>query len=374
MYFPAEEYEARLSQIRAAMAERKLDLLLQYGQEAVCWASGFYTPAYFAYAALGIPLEGKPFLVLRFMEVPAAETNAWETDLLSYNDDEDPILLTKRAVEGRALGGATIGLDKHSWYLTAERYEKLVAALPSATFHHDGHLIDNIRVKKSPREIEYLRQAARIVEAGLQAAVDATAEGATERDIAAAMAYARLRAGSDPPVDGVLTTGERTMQGHGPWTDRRLVRGDRLYYEFHGIRNHYWARMLRSGILGEPTEKQSRVARTIVEAQDAGLSAIRPGVPAATIDKLCREPLIAAGLKQQSLYTNRVGYALGLNFRPSPGEFIREFTPSADFILEEGMVFHMIQSAAGLGFSDTIAITADGFEFITKYPRKLFVR
>jgi len=43
-------------------------------------------------------------------------------------------------------------------------------------------------------------------------------------------------------------------------------------------------------------------------------------------------------------------------------------------VLEEGMVFHMIQSAVGLGFSDTIVITANGFEFITKYPRELFVR
>jgi len=372
MYFPIDEYERRIAAVRAEMARRGLDLLLQFGQEAVCWTSGFYTPGYFAYAALGIPLSGEPFLVLRSMETPAASSTSWISDLHCYRDDEDPIALTRKVVEGRGFSRARIGVDKHSWYLTAERYEQLLAALPDTTIVHDQRLVDGLRVRKSPLEIATLRDAARIVEAGLQAAIDATHEGATEREIAAAMAYARLKAGSDLPVDGVLTTGERTLQSHGPWTDRKVRPGDQLYYEFHGIRNHYWARMLRSGVLGEPTKEQVRTAEVLLAAQQAGFDAIRPGVSAREIDALCRAPLIEAGLKDRATYTNRVGYALGLNFRPSPGEFFREFTPTADFTLEDGMVFHMIQSANGLGFSDTIAVTADGCDFITRYPRKLF--
>jgi len=234
-------------------------------------------------------------------------------------------------------------------------------------------MVDLMRVVKSPLEIAMLQQGARIVEAGMTAAIAATAEGVSERDVAAAMAHARIRAGSDLPIDGVLATGERTRQSHGPWTDRKLQRGDQLFYEFHGIRNHYWARMLRSGILGQPTDEQARIAETILAAQKAGFSAIRAGAHVREIDARCREPLIAAGLKERDAYTNRVGYALGLNFRPSPGEFIREFTPQADFRLEEGMVFHMIQSAAGLGFSDTIVVTANGYDSITRFPRQLFI-
>jgi Xaa-Pro dipeptidase len=373
MYFPREEYDRRLVAIRAAMAKQEIDLLLQFGQEAVCWISGFYTPAYFACAILGVPLGGEAFLVLRSMEVPAAGTTSWITGPLSYRDHEDPFEILRRAVAARGLGRARIGVDKHSWYLTAERYEQLESALPDARIAGDGKMVDLMRVVKSPLEIAMLQQGARIVEAGMTAAIAATAEGVSERDVAAAMAHARIRAGSDLPIDGVLATGERTRQSHGPWTDRKLQRGDQLFYEFHGIRNHYWARMLRSGILGQPTDEQARIAETILAAQKAGFSAIRAGAHVREIDARCREPLIAAGLKERDAYTNRVGYALGLNFRPSPGEFIREFTPQADFRLEEGMVFHMIQSAAGLGFSDTIVVTANGYDSITRFPRQLFI-
>jgi len=131
MYFPREEYDRRLVAIRAAMAKQEIDLLLQFGQEAVCWISGFYTPAYFACAILGVPLGGEAFLVLRSMEVPAAGTTSWITGPLSYRDHEDPFEILRRAVAARGLGRARIGVDKHSWYLTAERYEQLEPALPA---------------------------------------------------------------------------------------------------------------------------------------------------------------------------------------------------------------------------------------------------
>jgi Xaa-Pro dipeptidase len=150
-------------------------------------------------------------------------------------------------------------------------------------------------------------------------------------------------------------------------------KGDLLSYEFHGIKNHYWARMLRSGVLGEPTTEQQRTADIVIAAQDNALRHMRAGVHVRVIDDLCRAPLIEAGLKQRESYVNRVGYGLGLNFRPTPGDFLFQFTPDADFVLEAGMVFHMIASANGLGISDTVAVTADGVEFITTLPRKLVV-
>ena len=67
------------------------------------------------------------------------------------------------------------------------------------------------------------------------------------------------------------------------------------------------------------------------------------------------------------LEVNRVGYGIGLNFRPNPAEFYWEFTPSADFVLEPGMILN----GKGIGISDTIAVTKNSPEFITKFPREL---
>jgi len=373
MYFAQSEFDSRIQRVRAEMAERQLDLLILFGQETINWTSGFHTPAHFAYAAFGLPLEGEPFLIIRYLEEKAAQKTSWVRNYRTYWDHEDPVAATRDAVVERKLSGARIAVDKSSWYLTAERYERLCAMLPDATFLDEDHLIDGLRIKKSPAEVDYLRQASHIVEAGMRGAIAATRIGATERDIAAAMAYERLRAGSDLPVDGVLTTGERILEGHGPWTDRQVKLGDGLHYEFHGIKAHYWSRMLRSGTIGEPSARQRFVAETILRAQDAGLAKMRAGVVATEVDTAFREPMIEAGLKVRETYTNRMGYGLGLNFRPSPGEFFREFTPSSGFTLESGMVFHMIMAAEGLGFSDMVVVTDDGIDLLTDFPRELFL-
>ncbi|TIV13340.1 MAG: aminopeptidase P family protein, partial [Mesorhizobium sp.] len=65
-------------------------------------------------------------------------------------------------------------------------------------------------------------------------------------------------------------------------------------------------------------------------------------------------------------------YSLGLNQRPSAGEFIREFVPDVEWVLEPGMVFHMLMMAAGMGFSETVLVTEHGPERLTTMERKLF--
>jgi Xaa-Pro dipeptidase len=371
MLFSKQEYAGRIARVRGLMQERQLDLLLLYGQEAIFWTSGFYTPVHFAYAVVGIALDAEPFLIVRHLEDKTAQATTWLPTYQIFQDHEDPVAMTAAAVRRLGRDKARIGLDKGAWYLTAERYDSLKEALPQADFESDGHIVERLRFRKSPREIEYVRAAASAVEAGLHAAVEATKVGATERDAAAAMAFARLKAGSDLPVDGILTSGERIFEGHGPWTDRVFQAGDAVRYGFHGIRNNYWARLCRTGVIGPPTDRQAIVARTILDAQNAGLAMMKAGALSTDIDTAMREPLIEAELKPQQNFTGRLGYGIGLNFRPSAGEMIHDFSPGNRYRLEEGMVFHLLMVAEGMGFSDTVLVTGTGIDYITQFPREL---
>ena len=53
-----------------------------------------------------------------------------------------------------------------------------------------------------------------------------------------------------------------------------------------------------------------------------------------------------------------------VNFRPA----------DADWQLEAGMVFHMYILARGMGFSETMLVTADGAERLTRVERELAIR
>lgn len=377
MAFPAEEYRGRLQRTQAEMAKHSLPVLLLHQPENIFYLSGLDQVGYFSYQALAVPSRGDPALIVRDMELPTARSTSWVANHTIYSDAADPITVwldaTRRALDGLGLAGGRIGVDEHSWFLTIERWKMLQALLPHATLVREPRIVDHLRLIKSPREIDYLRGAARQVELGMRAGIEAIAPGVKELELAGTVFRTLVNAGwSGGPVGGIITSGSRTNLIHGGYSDRRLGRGDAVYLELSGVYRKYWARLMRTAIVGSPTAEQQRVSETIIRIQDEAIQLMKPGTPAALIDRACREPLLASGLRET--YTNRAGYSLGLNERPSAGEFIREFVPGVEWELKAGMVFHMLMMAAGIGFSETVLVTERGPECLTGMDRKLFSR
>jgi Xaa-Pro dipeptidase len=372
--FPIAEYRQRLHRTQEEMGKHGLPVLILHQPENILYLSGFYTTGYFSYHALVVPASGDPVLVLRDMEVPSAKSTSWVKAHTVYADAADPLPVwldaAKRAVEGLHLAGGKIGLDEHSWFLTVERWKMMQQVLPKATLVSEPRIVDHLRLVKSPREIEYLRGAVRCVETGMQAGIDAIAPGVIERDLGAAAFSAMVKVGAEMPLSGIITSGERTNLIHGDYSDRKLEKGDTVYFELSGIHQKYWARIMRTGTVGPASAAQQRTAEIILGIQDKAIALMQPGTPASVVDRACREPLLASGLRET--YTNRAGYSLGLNYRPSAGEFIREFVPDVSWTLQAGMVFHMLMMAGGMGFSETVLVTERGPERLTTMARKLF--
>jgi Xaa-Pro dipeptidase len=166
-----------------------------------------------------------------------------------------------------------------------------------------------------------------------------------------------------------MMTGERTRQLHGTWSDRRLKTGDSVYFELNGIVGGYWSKLMRTAVVGKANANQRRAADVILESLEKGIGMMRPGAIAGEIDEALRQPVIRAGLRDS--YYHRVGYTLGLIHPPSSGEYIRQFMSGDTWRLEAGQVFHMLVIAAGVGFSETVLVTGDGTELLTKFERRL---
>ncbi len=376
MDFPLEEYRERLLKTQAEMQRIGLPVMVLHQPENILYLTGFYTTGYFSYHAIVVPAEGDPVLLLRDVELPAARSSSWVGQHFIYKDEPDPVPAwmdtTRRALEELGLAGGKVGLDEHSWFLTIERWKKLQSLLPNAELVQEPRIVDHIRLIKSSREIALLRVAARQAELGVVAGVAASQAGETERTVATAVFNELLKSGSGLPLSGIIISGTRTDQLHGDFSDRRLEKGDTVYFELQGIHQKYWARIMRTTTVGPATDEQKKAAETIIRIQDEAIALMQPGENAGRVDRAFREPLVASGLKKD--YTNRTGYSLGLNYRPSAGEFIREFVPGVDWTLEPGMVFHMLMMGAGMGFSETVLITESGPERLTTMERKLFER
>jgi Xaa-Pro dipeptidase len=367
--FTIEEFKDRLAKTQAAMARHDLPVLLVHAPESITYLSGFRMLGFFMYQALIVPAKGDPVLVVRDVEQPTADITSWVKDRSVYIDIEDPINATERALKKMGLDGEKIGIEYSTWFLTLDRYETLKRLLPNVDFVREPDIVRELRLIKSPAEIEYLRRASRIAEKMIDAGFKASRVGASERDIASAITVAQIQSGGDGHLEPILMTGPRTRELHGTWTDRVLEPGDAVYMELNGNVNGYWSKILRTGVLGKPSDKLRHAADVVLGALNDGIGMMRTGANAGDIDDALRQPVLKAGLRKS--YYHRVGYTMGQLYPPSSGEYLREMMSGDSWTLEAGQVFHMLVIGGGVGFSETVLVTDEGPDVLTQYPRCL---
>jgi Xaa-Pro dipeptidase len=371
LVFSREEYGRRLSAVRAAMRARGADVVLVDEAEHLCYLTGFDRSAT-RYQVCAVPLDGEPVMILRALDEPSFLERSWLAERVTVADWEDPVEVLARVLARRGWAERRIGLELDSNYLTVRRWQAITSALGKATFVDFGEVLRELRLRKSPEEIAYLRRAASIADEAIALAVVAAGEGRSEREAAAAASAAFVRLGADTGRAGVITSGARSGSLHGVLRHRRLERGDILHLELVPQVNGYSARIMRPTVIGPPSTAQADAARRLVEIQDRQLGAMKPGAVAADVDRLCREAVLAASLRER--YENATGYTLGYYapWSPRTSDFTRLFVPGASWVLEAGMVFHMYVSGAGLSFSETVLVTDDGAERLTRSERILF--
>ena len=367
--FDMGEFRARVARIQAILNGKSLDALLAFQPETVTWTTGFMTRGYTSFQLAIIPASGDPTIVCRDVEDYYVETTSAFPDRVMWSDSDDPTEVAARAIGDRLGTNPRIGIELNSWQLPAATYHALRSALPRARWQDESGTVTKLRLIKSPAEIDYQRRASKAAEAGMEAAIKVASIGVSEREMAAEICAAMIRAGSDLPGPGVLSSGERAHHLHGGYTDRKLVEGDIVQVETTPCVKHYHARFMRPIRVGNVSREDELVVRKLIEIQDAALAEVKPGIAASLADRIYRDGVLGSGLR--SSFTNKTFYSVGLLLHPSGGEPL-EAAPGCDWHFEAGMTFHTYVLAKGFGMSETIAVTSDGIERLTKFPRRLF--
>jgi len=374
--FTQDEYDQRVAAVRAGMAGRGLDLLVVTVPENVTYLTGYETIGYASFQTLAIPLAGDLLLIVREMERTVAETTSWVPSAETFSDTDDPVDVTWRVLSSRRLLGGRVGLEDQGWFLSPAVHARLLAALGDHVEGGSG-LVEAVRRVKSPAEVELIRSACRLTEAGMQAALETIAPGRTENQVAAAAYAAMVGGGSDFLVgDPIVTSGWRSGVGHFTFANRALEPGDAVLLEFGACRRRYFGPLMRSAVVGEPAPDLTRMGETVIAALEAAIAAIRPGVTSGAVDQACRGVIEAAGY--EPYFRKRTGYSVGVAYAPDWGEghiiSLRRDDPT---LLEPGMVFHIppalrVPRQYGLGMSETVLVTEDGCEVLTRFSRTIY--
>ncbi len=368
LLFELQEFEARLATLRAQMAQKGLDLLIVDETEILHYLTG-YTISQNLWRCCLVPAHGDPVMILRKLDMLPFLERTWLTQHVGYSDWQEPVSVVAEEIVRRGYGSARIGTDGESTCMTVQRMRQLQGALPSVEWIDFCGVLRELRLVKSPREIDYLRTAARVADGAMSAGAAAAGPGSTERDVAAVLSKAFVTLGADHGRVGPVTAaGSGWGFLHGHLHDRPMQEGDVLHVELVPTVNGYGARLMRPVIIGS-VEPFLANAASIVAIQDRQIAAMRPGALASEVDAICREGLLQAGLRES--YDNPTGYTLGFFHFSSlrTSDFTHFLHPHAAWRLEAGMVFHMYASAAGLAFSETVLVTENGAERLTKLPR-----
>lgn len=375
LLFSGEEYAQRLETLRTHMRRRGVEVLLIDEMEHLFYIVGWHASASRYHVAV-VPVDGDPIVLLRRLDEPALAERTWLREWVTFADTEDPVAILAATLERKGWARRRIGIETDSHFLTIQRYQAIKAALPEATFIDFPGVIWEMRLRKSPQEIAYLRKASAIADQAMREAIAAAGEGRIEREAAAAAAAAFIRLGADTGRTGPITSGPRSGSLHGSLGHHRLAAGDIIHMELIPSVHGYSARLMRPTVIGQPTAEQERTTRTLIRIQHEQLAAMKPGAVARDVDRICREQVLAAGLRET--YDNFTGYTLGYYggsyMAPRSSDFTRAFVPNAEWVLEAGMTFHMYTAARGMAFSETVLVTERGCERLTQLERQLFVR
>ncbi|WP_354232497.1 Xaa-Pro peptidase family protein, partial [Bradyrhizobium sp. F1.4.3] len=348
--------------MRTIMARRNVDLLVVDQPEHRAYFSGYRSTAAM-YQALLIPLDHEPIAVIRAIDAPTFNVASQFSSCVAFADNENPIRVVAETIKAHGFGGAVIGLERDSHFLTVNRALELESLLPDAKFVDFSGVMWEMRQVKSPLELAYLQVAAEICDRAAATAFDAARAGVNEREVFIAMTSEAWRNGADNAQLAVISSGPST-HFHATLGNRVLEEGDTVFVEPVPHFRGYTARMMRPKSIGVPTDEQVRTAETIIRIQDEQFRTMRPGANAKEVDRVLREGILAAGLRNS--YTGITGYSLGLNCPPRTSDFTRVFLSDSDWQLQQNQVFHMYTSAHSLPFSETVVVTPEGGMRLTK--------
>ncbi|MCC7283532.1 MAG: aminopeptidase P family protein [Acetobacteraceae bacterium] len=373
LFFTPAEYDARLAKIRAGMARRGIDTLLCAGPENIFYGSGYQTFGFHNYQLLVIPLAAAPFLILRYLESIQARRYSWVQDVVTWDDTDDPVGVTIRELKARGLAEGCVGTEDNAYFFQVASWKKLNAGL--ARLVNGSGTVEAARAVKSPQELAFMREAARMTDLGMEAATAEIREGRTDNDVAAAAFDAMTRAGAEWLTrDPIVTSGDRSGLPHTCYMGKKLAAGDAVLLEFSGVHRRYYAPMMRGAVVGRADSRVRRMADVCIEALNAAIDRVRPGATSAEVDRAARSVIERAGMWEN--YRKRSGYSVGIGFSSWVEGGVASLKEDDPTVLAPGMCFHIpialrIYGEAGVGFSETVSVTGTGAEILGRAPRAL---
>jgi len=385
--FERAEYAARLAKTRAAMEKAGVELLIVTDPSNMAWLTGYDGWSFYVHQCVLVLPDEDPIWYGRGQDANGAKRTVYMAHdrIIGYPDnyvqstERHPMDFLSGIIDERGWGSRRIGVEMDNYYFAAACLASLTRNLPNAVFRDATALVNWQRAVKSPRELDYMRKAARIVEAMHARILEVVKPGIPKNQVVAEILYTGTMGvagigGDYPAIVPLLPTGADAGAPHLTWDDKPMRQGEGTYFEIAGCYRRYHCPLSRTVFLGQPTQRFLDAEKALQEGIAAGLEAAMPGNTCNDIAAAFFGVLARFGIEKSS----RCGYPIGLSYPPDWGERTMSLRPGDRSELKPGMTFHFMPGLWfddwGIEITESIAITETGVETLADVPRQLFVK
>jgi Xaa-Pro aminopeptidase len=358
----------RIDRVRGILRDTGLDAILITNPANRRYLTGFTAEDHAADESSGVVLvtRGDAALIVSPTNLPWAKT---ETDRGVIVAPFDGSLVASIVARVRELGTSQLAIEDTTttvatWFAIRDGLGEGVELVRVAD------AIDRLRATKDAEELDHLREAARLTDAAFAIATGRFAPGITEREGADLVREALREVGSEGEAfDTIVAAGPNAAKPHHAPSNRPIAPGEPVIVDMGARVSGYNGDLTRTVCLGTPDATLVRVYNAVLEAQLAGLDAIRAGVPASAPDLATRGVFAGHGLEQHVIHS--AGHGLGLRVHEAPS-----LRRTSQDVLDAGNVVTMepgiyIDGWGGVRIEDVAIVRDDGHESITASPKSI---
>ena len=370
-----EEFTLLIQYIQEALDRQNLDALLVYGdeyrKENLRYVSNFWP--IFERSACFIPKSGQPTLAIapegekyaREMTIWGNVRNVKEFACVSVAEEIDyPLaefssfkdILTATLGGGRRLG--LVGL----WDMPSPILDRVKEAINGLEIINSDDILNNLRLIKTPAEIEILRECGRIACLGHEKLMKAAVPGNTELMAGGAGEGAARMAGAEDINFLVMGSGRRTETVIGRPTEKIIEAGDMIMASLAVQYQGYVTTVEFPFVAGKASDKQKRFLNILLEAANEQLKFLKAGVTSGEMVGAIKAIFKKHNVSDYDVYPPMHGTGLAEAESPYPDE-------NSTYPLKAGMCVNSDISL--FGHPDGSNRIEEGFVIDTDGPKSL---
>jgi Xaa-Pro aminopeptidase len=288
--------------------------------------------------------------------------------VLDREPEQDAYSALVKAIKDSGLADKTVGFDQRG--INPDYIRSITEDLPNLKLKPATSTFMEIRLVKTPEEINRLRIAVQITEKAIQRALNIVKEGITEIEVAKEFEMAILDQGARPNIACHHFGRNIAFVETKPW-DSKLKHGDLIWFDVGCFYEGYASDISRVFALGDPGKKAIDIYKRLLVGWEAGIEVIRHGAQAKEIFQTSVSRVRESGMP--NFERTHVGHGIGLEIYDPP-----LLGPENETVIERGMVLNLEIPYYEIGFGgfnieDTIVVTDGSPEFLTSLSTDLVI-